>query len=213
MTYLAMRSRIDDELLRGGTLDSQINLEILSAINHYKRRRFWFNEGTTTSSTADGTEYQDLPADLYSLDSIRITDSGDPEPLIKRHFVTIENWCAGTVQRGMPSDWAPYKDKVRLYVCPDAVYTLTWAGIVDLGTPSADADTSAWFEEAEELIRQRAKAAVRINYIKDADAIAEQRTLAMAGKPCISALEYTAFMELKRENARRTSTGRIKAHA
>ena len=41
MTTLAtMRSRIDDELLRGGTLDTQITREIVSAIKHYKRRRF-----------------------------------------------------------------------------------------------------------------------------------------------------------------------------
>lgn len=214
MTYSAMRSRIDDELLRGGTLDSQINAEILSAISHYKRRRFWFNEGTTTSSTAAGVEYQAFPTDLLSLDSLRVDDGGgQPTPLIERSFVTLEAWGASTSTTGIPTDYARYKEKIRLYACPDAAYTLTWAGIVDLGTPSLDADTSAWFEEAEELIRQRAKAAVRVNYIKDADAIAEQRSLALAGKPCLSALEYTAFMELKRETTRRTGSRFIKAWA
>ena len=212
-TYATMRTRIDDELLRGNTLDTQINREILSAITHYKRRRFWFNEGTTTSSTAASTEYQNMPATVLSLDSIRITDGNDPVQLIERSNDVLEMWGASATFSGMPSDFAKYKEKIRLYPCPDAVYTLTWAGIIDLGTPSADADTSAWFVEAEEMIRQRAKAAVRVNYIKDADAIAEQRTLALAGKPCISALEYTAFRELWRETARRTTTGRIRVHA
>lgn len=208
-----MRTRIDDELLRGGTLDTQINREILSAIAHYKRRRFWFNEDTTTGSAVAGEEYQDMPTDLLSLDSIRITDGNDPVQLLERPNSLLEQWGASETFTGMPSDFAKYKGQIRFYPCPDAIYSLTWAGIVDLGTPSADTDTSAWFVEAEELIRQRAKAAVRINYIKDADAIGEQRALALGGKPCISALEYTAFMELKRENARRTATGRIRAHA
>lgn len=212
MTYSAMRDRIDDELLRGGTLDTQINYEILSAISHYKRRRFWFNEGTTTSSTAAGTEYQALPATLLRMDSIRITDGNDPVPLTARSMSTLEAWGASTTFTGMPSDYARFKESIRLYPCPDAIYTLTWAGLIDLGTPSLDADTSAWFEEAEELIRQRAKAAVRINYIKDADAISEQRTLALAGKPCLSALEFTAYNELRRETMRQTSRGILVAN-
>lgn len=212
MTYAAMRSRIDDELLRGGTLDTQINYEIQSAISHYKRRRFWFNEGTTTSNTAANTEYQALPTDLLRMDSIRIQDGSDPVPLSARSMSTLEAWGASATFLGMPSDYARYKEKIRLYPCPDAVYSLIWAGLIDLGTPSADGDTSAWFEEAEELIRQRAKAAVRINYIRDADAIAEQRALALAGKPCLSALEYTAFNELRRETMRQTSRGILVAN-
>jgi hypothetical protein len=213
MTLATMRDRIDDELLRGGTLDTQIDREIVSAIAHYKRRRFWFNEGTTTSNTAASVEYQAMPTDLLSLDSIRIAQGNDPVPLIERPMSTLEAWGASTTQVGMPSDFAKYKDTVRLFYCPDAIYPLTWAGIIDLGTPSGDSDTSAWFVEAEEMIRERAKAAVSINVIKDADAKGEQRALALAGKPCLSALEYTAFRELQRETNRRTTTGRIKAHA
>jgi hypothetical protein len=206
-----MRSRIDDELLRGSTINTQIDREIVSAIDHYKRKRFWFNEGTTTSSTAASGEYQARPATILDLDSLRITISSGTYPLDERHFSTLEQWSTGTTLTGQPTDFAPYKDTFRLYPIPDGIYTLTWAGLLDLGTPSVDADTSAWFTDGEELIRERAKAMVRINVIMDQAAAMERAGLASDPMGCVSFGERSALRELKRATARRTATGKVKA--
>jgi len=64
-TYVDLQNRIADELLTGATVTTaQIKLEILSAIQHYERERFWFNEAQTTLSTAASANSVAVPSDL-----------------------------------------------------------------------------------------------------------------------------------------------------
>lgn len=52
-----MTQRIRDEILRDTDVETNyIKKAIASAIRTYRYHRFWFNEGTFTLSTVDGTQ-------------------------------------------------------------------------------------------------------------------------------------------------------------
>jgi hypothetical protein len=213
MTNLAtMRSRIDNELVRGGTMTTEINEAIRQAIDHYKYRRWWFNESTLTGATVIGQEYLSPPATFLSLDSLRMDNpsTGDDYPLKPADFARFEQWSENSgANDGKPLYFVEYKSQYRLYPIPDAVYTLIWAGLVDLGTPTADSDTSAWFTTAETLIRARAKAIVQIDHLRDERADQQMTLLAARGTDFMSLPEQAAYKSLWRENVRRTTNGRF----
>ena len=212
MTTLAtMRTRIDNELARGGTLSSEIDACIREAIDHYKYRRWWFTESTLTSTTSASGEYISAPSTFLSLDSLRMDNSatGDDYPLRPAAYEMFEAWQSDTANQGKPLYFVEYKGQYRLYPVPDAVYTLVWSGLVDLGTPSADADTSAWLTTAEGLIRCRARALLQINYLRDERAEAQMAGLLGRGSDRLSLTEEAAYRSLWRENVRRTTHGRI----
>lgn len=211
-TYGTMLDRIDDELDRGGSIDTQIARAVQSAITHYASDRFWFNEGVLTDVTVASTEYYDYPDTLLTLDSLRVRQSVaagyfrvDPVPNSE-----IEMRSQGTVTTGLPRLYSEAKAQVRMFPVPDAAYATQWFGLIDLGALSADADTNAWMVEGEALIRQRAKAIVRMDVLREA-AIAQETALLLArGSDCLSIAEEAELKALRRKTAKRVSTGYIR---
>ena len=210
--YGSMQDRIDNELDRSGSVTAEIALAIQDAILHYQNDRFWFNEGVLTDATVASTEYYSYPATLLSLDSLRVRQSAaagyftmEPRP-----NSDLEVRTQGTATTGLPRVYSQVKGRVRMFPTPDAAYTTQWTGIISLGSLSADADTNAWMVEAEPLIRQRAKAIVRMDVLREA-AIAQETALLLArGSDCLSIAEEAALKALRRQNAKRVSTGYIR---
>jgi hypothetical protein len=207
-----MRDRIDDELQRSDAINTQISTAIQSAISFYKYSRFWFNEGRTTGATVDGTEYYSLPSTQLSVDSIRVLRSASAGyfQLQPESFDTLEHWTQGANSESFPTHFAPFKDKFRFFPIPDAAYTTEWNGIISLGALSATTDTNAWMVEAEELIRQRAKAIVNIDLLEHAPALAQAAALRARGSDCLSLLEDAALRSLRAQNARRLTNGKTR---
>lgn len=206
-----MRARIDNELVRAGTLDAEIDEAIVSAIDHYKWRRWWFNEGTASSTTVSGQEYYDPPSLFLSLDELRFNEpSFDRHRLRPATFEQMEEWAdVSGASDGRPLYFCEYKSQIRLHPVPDGAYSLLWSGLFDLGAPSADDDTSAWLVEAGPLIRARAKASVQIEVLRDERIEAQQAALAMRGVDCLSLSEQAALSALQAHNVRVTTHGRI----
>lgn len=162
-TYVTMRTRIADELLDSGALtNAQINNAILTAIKHYERKEWWFNQKVGTFSTVAAQELytssdlSDIP-DIVLIQSMLIgASSTTKKPLTNLDNKNIEDLQDGSVT-GEPEYYARYADKIRLYPIPSAVYTVTASYIYKLTALSAEGDTNAWTDECEELIRQAAK--------------------------------------------------------
>lgn len=214
-TYLDLKTRIADELIRSdGSLDTQIALEIQSAIDHYKRQRFWFNEGASTASTVAGSSGLSIavPEDWIEFDEMTITDgNGIVDDLVKltwRDF--IRDGYLDTTVTSQPEYWAYFRDQFYLGPCPDAVYTLTLYYVKAFPDLSADGDENPWTNEAEALIRARARAAVEIRYLRDDQAIADQRVYAGQGLPFLNAFEQQAYDTLMAATNRRRRAGRLR---
>jgi hypothetical protein len=212
--YGSMVTRIVDELtlpVGDTSLVPQIKLEIQSAILLYERELFWFDEGQAAINTAAATATVTPPADLIEIDSIDLTYGGHPYPLKRKGW----NWYVDvgardtTVGKAPPGNYVFYQNLLYLYPVPDAIYALQLSYKKKLAVLSADADTNSWMTEGEELIRNRARQAVRVNYRNDSVAKAELLQMASSGKKYYGWQEEIAYKSLLRTNTGKISTGRI----
>lgn len=206
-TYGDMQTRIADELNRSD-LTSQIKREIQSAIARYERHRFWFNEGADTASTTASTQRLAVPDDGIEYDALEITYSTVPQELPRLAWPQfVRAGYLNTAVEGLPSAWSYFRNEIFFWPVPDTAYALTLYYVKQFSALSADDDTNDWMTEGEELIRARARQAVRINYLQDAAAIQEAQGMALSGQPYYSGAERIAYMSLLRSAAQRKSVG------
>jgi len=139
-------------------ITAAVSSAISQSINYYESQPWWFQETQDTITTVDGTEYYDLPSDIASTEiTITIEVSNNTYPLIKRHFQLIEDWFVkSNIFTGYPTDYALWKQQIRLYPVPNGAYTVTRNYYQKLGVPSAGASNS-WTTDAETLIQSRAE--------------------------------------------------------
>ena len=210
-TYKQIQDRIADELNRTD-LTAQIKKAIISAVEHYERERWWFEEAivTSVSTTASQNYVTDaVISSLASIDKVQITVGGSKYNLWR---IPYDEFAAAqtSTTTGQPSNYTQYGDKLYLYPTPGSVYALTISGIQRLATLSGDSDTNGFTNYCEELIRQRAKADLRCNIILDEKAISESSQLGSSGLTFMSGLERNAYLNAARERDARVMTGRVK---
>ena len=196
-TYSDMRARIADELANDGDISTnQINYAIQDAIKLYERRPWWFNQKIATFSTVAAQEYYtsadlaDIP-NIVQIDNAVVSNNGYKTPLRAVDYSTIDDIQDGSVT-AEPACFCVYQQSIRLYPIPDAAYTVTLSYVYRLTTLSADSDSNAWTNDAEELIRQCAKRRIALNYLESEEVAARFATL-----------EREAYSEMMAENRRR----------
>lgn len=203
-TFVILRNRISDDVRSIATasssdIASQISAEVLSAVAFYAREPFYFNTKTNTVSTVADQEYyssSDLAdiATLVKINAMAVTLNGVKVPVKPMDFEIMDGWQNGAV-KALPRYYAYYKQNLRLYPIPDAVYTLTLAYVYKLTALSADGDSNAWTTDAEELIRARASRRLYENVVRNPERALIARTQ-----------EMEALAALKRETRLRTQT-------
>lgn len=170
MTLGTMADRIADELARTD-LTTQITREIRSAIVHYQRRRFYFNEKVNTLSLVanqqwySSSDLADIP-NIVEIDKISITIGSTPYTLNPRTAQWMEDAYGGTSDTGDPTDYAYYRRQLRFYPIPSAVRTVTLNYVYQESEVTNTASTNHWFADAEELIRSRAMHKLYANVIR-----------------------------------------------
>lgn len=155
-----LTSNIIDDLAKDGEegITAAVSTAISQSIAYYESSPWWFLETQDTATTSDGTEYYDAPSSIASTEvTITIQVQNNTYPLIKRTFQTLEDWYVrSTVFTGYPSDYAMWKNQIRLYPIPNGSYTLTYNYYRSLGAPTAG-NSNAWTTDAETLIQARAE--------------------------------------------------------
>jgi hypothetical protein len=200
MSYGLMQDRIADELARTD-LTSQISKAIQSAIRHYERKAFYFNEVRKTLSTSDGDfdyttaefSFLDKMAEIYSA---KITVNGSQYPLTERDWSYLDALRSSTTLEGDPTDFSYYGKVFYVYPTPNAARDIIISHIEKAATLSATTDTNYWMTDAEELVRCRATRKLYAEVIKDVD---------NAG--VWAAHEQEALMALVAETEARSMTG------
>lgn len=206
-TYADMQTRIADEISRSD-LTSQIALAIQTAIKFYERERFYFNEsnGITFNTVLGQEEYTssdnaDIP-NILNIDDVRITiSSGNVYTLAPRNWDFLEDTSMSSLQdRGLPTTYAYYSRKMRLYPVPDNVYAIRITAVKALPALSAGTDANDWMTEGEDLIRYKAKWELYTHTIRDFD----------MAKACADS-EAMALQKLRGATASRGSSGYLMA--
>jgi hypothetical protein len=203
----SMGARIADELIRSD-LSSQINLEILSAIQHYERQRFWFNETRQNLTAVSGTATISPPSDLLEVIRLDIlTTQNHPIEVIKESWRQFEaiGGADTALTSGFPTRYAFFGNQFWLFPIPDSAYTLPLSYVKQMATLSLSGDTNAWMTDGEQLIRARARQAVKINYLGDPAAM----QMIDPAEGYLSPIERAAHKSLLRESAKRLSRGRL----
>lgn len=211
-TFGAIKTRIADELNRTD-LTSQISLAVISAVEHYERERWWFEEtidATVSTTAAQNYVTNAIITTMAIIDKVQITVGSAKYTLTP---ISYDEWASQSTSTtsGQPTEYAYYKDRLYLYPTPGSTYTLTISGVQRLTTLSGSSDTNGFTNYCEELIRQRAKADVRCNVILDEKAISEAVQIGGAGGTFLSGMERAAYINVTRERDVRATTGRQKA--
>jgi hypothetical protein len=204
MTYATMQTRIANELHRTDlSSDGHITNAIKSAIKHYERERWYFNEATTSASltTSASQAFYSLPDDFMKLDALTVTISSaksdlDPMPYIEMDARDSAN------SNGVPRWYSVYKNQLRYFPIPDSAYVVTMSYQKRLATLSADADTNEWISDLEELIRTKAEEILCRTVIKDVDHANTLREY----------LRSEVYPTARAENDERLMSGKLTAH-
>lgn len=172
-TFATMKARIADELARSD-LTTQIATAVTSAIKHYERRRFWFNETTGSVTVSAGAEFYGSAdaaflASLVQIDTARLALGSTYFQLRHEAWSVIDELASGTGVTGTPSHYSYYGQQLRLWPKPNASATLRLAYVMRPADPATDTESSVWTLPAfgEELIRTRAKVDLFENVIRD----------------------------------------------
>lgn len=168
-TYGAMQTRIADEISRAD-LTSQIQYAILDAIKAYEAEPFWFNRlYRSTASISISEISMALPSNVLAIDKITLVMDNSLEDYLvsrdARYLIEVQDVDSAA----QPKEYAVYGDRIIFDSLSDDDYTVYISGTEKFTTPSASGDTSAWFVEGEELIRNRAKANLYLDVIMDQD--------------------------------------------
>jgi len=202
--YATLVNRVLDDLDRQGSLTSQAQSAIQTAIDHYEGTRFYFNQERATAQTVNAQEFYPLPTDVLDIDVLSITYGDYTTKLNRRTYEQIEDWAVSAVSvTGYPTDYAIYNQQIRLYPIPNADgYTLTLSYAKRLSALSNDTDSNDWTTTAEELIRSRADADMSFRILQN-----EKRAIGF------KAFEQDAYQRLVSESNRRMMTGRARKRA
>lgn len=166
-----MKTRIADELARSD-LTSQIANAIGSAISFYEGSRFYFNEARGTFSTVAGqewytsTQFVDLP-NVLKIDTMRCLLNNRWFVMVPRTWAELQWRSSGITQNADPTDYAYYRQQLRLYPIPQGVRTIEVTYVQMLGVPATDTASNGWTNEGEELIRTHAKVDLFESVIRD----------------------------------------------
>lgn len=205
-TRTDIEAQIADDLARAD-LSTQISNGVNAAIRAYRFERLGFNEAyrvtATMSISIDFIALTALPVRFRKIDRVRLLrDAGDYLDLYHRDYDWIVSRQDNRVL-AMPIEYAVYNNNLMFDSVADQTYELSIDGIKELGTGSTASfsagDASAWFNDARELVRHRAKREVYAHVLKDME-------LASAA----AAAEKEAYRILKSEMGEIATTGFIR---
>lgn len=210
-----MKARIADELSRADLTD-QIDKAISTAISAYQIDRFSFSEnrdtvfntvaGQQTYGAADDPAIETMP----KYDWMTIVIANSLRTIWRIHPEVLDYDSGNTNSSGQPYNYSYYGRKIRLYPTPNEVWEVRINGQAKISAPADDDEAdNVWMNEAETMIRSRAKYEIAVHLLRD-DALA---VLMSPDKPAPGTKggheTFKAWRRLKRYATRQTSTGRI----
>ncbi len=197
-TYTQLQSRIADDLNRTD-LSSQIQQQILLAVQHYKSERLWFNETSTTLTATVGQGYVSAPSDLLAIDRFYITVSGKNIELLPEDLNSVVEFRPTT--NGRPRSFCFYQNRFELDRLADTAYSMPLYYVKELTALATGSDSNGWTTDGEDLIVFHAEKMLYANVIKDF----EKATAA-------AVLAKDALTQLRSRGSARTSSGYTKAY-
>lgn len=201
----------------GGAYPTVIPNAINDALQIYAKARFRFNELAPltpfTFNTVEGVTSYDGAFDpriakLYKIDYINYLLGSTTERMDRVFPEDIYLALQNGTEAGPPQEFAYDSNTIVIYPRPPSTsYQLTVGGFLAVAGPTDPADTTnPWMNEAERLIRSRAKYEIALHFTRNKDMIA-----AMSPDEGSGGASERYFNELQSEVNKIKATNRIRA--
>ena len=203
-SFLDLRTNIASDLTRDD-LGNQIGRAVLDAIKNYERDRFYFNTTRLLTfptvplqKTYTGADLPQIP-NIIRIDQLFLKDTTSVFSLDRYEPDEFEWLTDSNTGPGKPSAFTYIDGQILLYPTPVTVYTMRPIMHYRLDPLVQDADSNAWCNDAEQLIRAHAKLILYSNVLED-DAGAQRMQA-----------QVPAYKDkLDSETSARSATGRIR---
>ena len=154
-TYKDVIDRIALDYLNRFDLIPEVKRAVNNTIKAYEGSRFWFNEAQTQVACSAGQSYISVPSDFLYLDRLEIDASGGWNRLKEESFEGIRTMNAISAT-SVPTHYHYRGDRFELALIPDSAYPAMVYYVKSLPALSADSDSNAWTNEAQNLIAHAA---------------------------------------------------------
>lgn len=152
-TYGEIQDRVNNDCLNRTDLTAETARAIRSAVRHYERQRFWFNESSTALATVSSQSHIARPSAFYRIDELRFFYEASASYALRNVTVSeLDEMRAGAQTHGDPTHWAENGELIELFPIPNAVDTVVARGYQQLPVLSLSTDTNAWTSAAEDLV-------------------------------------------------------------
>ena len=169
MTLADLRLAIQQDLARDDLTDVVASF-LKDRISYYSREYFWTSQQTALFTMAVGTSLYSIPANIISIDRVRLNYGGSWQDVTEQtleYILTLDTEIPPT--QSVPTIWAPNGAQMRFYPTPDATYPVEITGQGFVAAPVLDDDSNFWTEEAGPLIRYATTAQIRLLRLRDRD--------------------------------------------
>ena len=162
-TLADMVTRIARDTGLGTSFAQEIKDSIVAAIRLHETEPLWFLQDRTTLTLQDGDISVSLPDDFKAHISLRVLVNGrwmgERHGFKSRTFNELLEENTDDTNTGYPETWALFGSRIYVNRTADDDYDLDLPYIKgDVAYPSADSDSSVWFDEGFEVIRLEATA-------------------------------------------------------
>lgn len=168
-TYLDTVVRIQTDFLNRTDFSDTVKRAVNTAIRHYQRERFWFNETSTVLTCQVSIETIVKPVDFLFLDYLEVTQNSAHTELVKKPFDFIRKLNIDT-SVGLPTVFAEYGENFHLANVPDSAYPVNCYYVQQMAALVNDGDTNNWLSAAEDVIVYAASKLVWATTIRNASA-------------------------------------------
>lgn len=148
-------------------VDTLIGTAIQTALRKHQENKVAFNQEIDSSqSTSASSENLALPADYFSITSIRIVFSANDQKVLRNStWSDLQRYDNTTT--GRPVAWAIYDGVIKLRPVPDAAYSVIISYYKKDTIPTVNSDTHIWLTNAESLIKWEAKSFLYADVLED----------------------------------------------
>jgi len=171
-TLQDVQDRITLDYLNRTNLNSVVIRAVQAAIRHYERKRWPWNETTTTLTASNGQLTLTVPSDFISLDLLEIQYQSATYSLSRRSFEEVRELnVTGNENKNLPTSFAQRGDSFYLAPIPDSAYLVNCHYLQKLPELSSNSMTStnAWLSAAEDLIVYHATKLVWANTLRNTE--------------------------------------------
>ena len=174
-TLATLKAEIADDLKRSD-LTTAIAAEITRSIEFYQKEHLFFKESeeTTFVTVADQVYYSSSDdaniGTFTSFEAVKIRIADNDYNLILLDIDLFETLNDPNASAGQPANWVYYNKKIGLYPKPDAVYTVSMIGSLDVAGPASDAEAdNVWMTDGFKLIRAHTLSQISRFKLRDYD--------------------------------------------